>query len=255
MTSNSGTSEQLALARQLFSLRQSGRQVPTRELVSVPVSFEDAIDVQRQVSALEGADAMAWKVAISPDGVPVAAPLHPYVDTPSGVVMAWRKGMKIEIEIAVRLCRDLPLPTITPYERPEIEAAISHAYLGAELVWSGISEGGGISFLAYLADRIGNMGYVRGPALPLSVLKPGECFHVRLGLNGGDAFDAISEHPTKDPLTWLRDYANDRSRPAASLRTGSLITTGSLCGAIAVPDPGDVNIQIGEDAVLNFALS
>ncbi|RFB87095.1 hypothetical protein B5K11_27185 [Rhizobium leguminosarum bv. trifolii] len=163
--------------------------------------------------------------------------------------------MKIEVEIAVELCQDLPVRKDRTYERADIEAAISHAYLGAEMVWSGLSEGGTISFPAFLADRLGNMGFVRGPALPLAVLQPGSNIPLKLRLNGQVAFDAAGQHPTKDPLTWLCDYANDRSRPATALRAGSIITTGSLCGAIEVPGPGDVSIKLGEHAVLNFKLN
>ncbi|SES45710.1 hypothetical protein SAMN03159406_04699 [Rhizobium sp. NFR03] len=163
--------------------------------------------------------------------------------------------MKIEVEIAVELSQDLPVRKDTSYERADIEAAISNAYLGAELVWSGISEGGSISFPAFMADRLGNLGYVRGPALPLAVLQPGSSTSLKLWLNGQIAFDAAGQHPTKDPLTWLWDYANNHSRPSTALRAGSIITTGSLCGAIEVAGPGDVSVQLGNDDDMHFALS
>ncbi|WP_155257549.1 2-keto-4-pentenoate hydratase [Rhizobium leguminosarum] len=255
MTSMLATPDINGLAQQLYSLRHDGSQVPTGKLVSVPVALEDAIDVQSQLSKLEGADLHAWKVAKSPGGDPVAALLHPYLNNVPHPVLSWRRGMKIEVEIAVELCQDLPVRNAKAYERAEIETAISNAYLGAELVWSGISEGGAISFPAFLADRLGNMGYVRGPALPLVVLQVGSTIPLKLILNGQVTFDAAGQHPTKDPLTWLRDYANNRSRPAAALRAGSIITTGSLCGAIEVPGPGDVSVQLGNDAAMHFALA
>jgi 2-keto-4-pentenoate hydratase len=255
MTPKLATPDVIALAHQLRSLRHDGHQVLTGQLVSVPSALEDAIEVQSQLSKLEGADSPAWKVAKSPGGDPVAAPLHPYLDNPSDAVFAWRRGLKIEVEVAVKLCQDLPVRTDTFYERADIETSISNVYLGVELVWSGISEGGSVSFLAFLADRLGNMGYVRGPSLPLAVLQPGSNFPLKLWLNKQVVFDAAAQHPTKDVLSWLCDYANDRSRPAVALRAGSLITTGSLCGALDVTGPGDVSVQLGEDAVMNFALS
>jgi 2-keto-4-pentenoate hydratase len=255
MTSMIATPDANALAQQLYSLRRDGSQVPTGELVSVPVALQDAIDVQSQLSELEGADFNAWKVAKSPGGDPVAAPLHPYLDNLPRAMLPWRRGMKIEVEVAVELCEALPVRKHTSYERADIEAAISNAYLGAELVWSGISEGGTISFPAFLADRLGNVGYVRGPALPLAVLQPGSSISLKLRLNGQIAFDAAGQHPTKDPLTWLWDYANNHSRPATTLRAGSIITTGSLCGAIEVPGPGDVSVLLGNDTAMHFALA
>jgi 2-keto-4-pentenoate hydratase len=220
----------------------------------VPEALEDATDAQSQLSKLEGADANAWKVAKSPGGSPVAAPLHPYLVNPLGAVLPWRKGTKIEVEIAVELGLDLPVPTERSYERAEILAAISNVYLGAEMVWSCISEGGSISYPAFLADRLGNLGYVRGPTLPLDVLQPGSDFPLTLLFNGRVAFDAAGQYPTKDPLTWLSDYASNRSRSAAALKAGAIISTGSLFGAIEVPGPGDVSIQLGEHAVLRFEL-
>ncbi|MBY3027005.1 2-keto-4-pentenoate hydratase [Rhizobium leguminosarum] len=207
------------------------------------------------MSKLEGADVPAWKVAKSPNGHPVAAPLHPYVDQPFNAEVAWRRGMKIEVEIAVQLSRDLPVRTDGAYERADIEAAVSEVYLGAELVRSGIAEGGSVSFLAFLSDRLGNAGYVRGPAQPLAVLQPGSIIPLKLRLDKQIAFDDAAQHPTKDFLTWLCDYANDRSRPTSSLRASAIITTGSLCGAVDVTDRGDVFVQLGVDAVLNFTLS
>ncbi|MFB7146168.1 2-keto-4-pentenoate hydratase [Agrobacterium deltaense] len=255
MTPKLATAEVRALAHQLRSLRHYGHQIPTARLVSAPLALEDAMEVQSQLSKLEGADIPAWKVAKSPGGDPVAAPLHPYLDNPSNAVLDWRRGLKIEVEIAVKLSRDLPVRTDTSYERADIETAISNVYLGVELVWSGISEGGNVSFPAFLADRLGNMGYVTGPALPLAVLQPGSSFPLKVRFNNQAAFDAAAQHPTKDALTWLREYANDQSRPAASLKAGSIITTGSLCGALEVPGPGEVSVQLGEDAVMNFTLS
>ncbi|WFU90905.1 2-keto-4-pentenoate hydratase (plasmid) [Rhizobium sp. CC1099] len=245
----------IALAHQFRSLRLEDRQVLTNHLTSLPSTIEEAVEVQRQLSKLEGADVPAWKVAKSPDGRPVVAPLYPYLDEPSDAPVAWRKGMKIEVEIAVSLDKDLPVQTDRAYERSDIEAAVSEVYLGAELVWSGIAEGGSVSFLAFLADRLGNAGYVRGPALPLAILQPGSNIPLKLWLNKQVAFDNAAQHPTKDVLTWLCEYANDRSRPASSLKAGAVITTGSLCGAVDVHDPSQVSIQLGEYAALKFLLS
>lgn len=215
-------SDIMALAHQLRSLRLEDRQVLTNQLTSLPSAIEDALKVQRQLSKLEGADVPTWKVAKSPDGRPVVAPLHPYLDEPSDATVAWRKGMKIEVEIAVRLDEDIPVRTDRAYGRADIEAVVSDVYLGAELVWSGIAEGGSVSFLAFVADRLGNAGYVRGPALPLAVLQPGSNIPLKLWLNNQVAFDNAAQHPTKDVLTWLWEYANDRSRPAWSLRAGAM---------------------------------
>jgi 2-keto-4-pentenoate hydratase len=50
------------------------------------------------------------------------------------------------------------------------------------------------------------------------------------------------------------DYANDGMRPNTSLKAGALVTTGTLCGAIELVTPGDIEIVLGGSTYLRLAL-
>lgn len=243
------------LAQELVRLRYEGRQVPTAQFLMLPTDLQIAMETQSSVSKLEGVSSDAWKVAISPDNDFVVAPLHPYFENASGSVVQWRKGMKLEAEIAVKLDRDLPIRSEGSYSRDEIAAAVSAVYLGAELIWTGVEEGGKISFPLFLADRLGNMGYVLGPLLPTAMLDSSIGMPLQVSLDGRSLYDAGAQHPTGDVLTWLLGYANDRSRPQTVLVAGSIITTGSLCGAIEIANSGNIEIKLGSEAALDFVLS
>ncbi|MGO8462622.1 2-keto-4-pentenoate hydratase, partial [Rhizobium ruizarguesonis] len=71
---------------------------------------------------------------------------------------------------------------------------------------------------------------------------------------GRTIYDGPAQHPKGDVLTWLVDYANDGLRPATSLKTGALITTGTLSGAIELTEPGEIDSELG-DSRLSFSVS
>lgn len=243
------------VARDLVNLRSEGRQMPTARFSMRPNSIRMGMETQRLVSELEGVDGRAWKVAGSPAGNFVVAPLHPFADGLSKPNLLWRPGMKLEVEIALKLGRDLPVVSDGTYDRSGISEAVSEVYLGAELVWSAVEDGARASFPLFLADRLGNMGYVLGPLLAASFMDLCAGTPLLVSVGGRTLYVAGARHPTGDVLTWLLGYANDRSRPQTSLTAGSIITTGSLCGALEIAEPGKIGIKLGPDAVFDFLLS
>jgi 2-keto-4-pentenoate hydratase len=255
MTVSSGEGfDPRALAARFGSLEKSGKRAPTAEF-ALPATLQDAMDAQNFLAAEERISKPAWKVAMSPDGQPVTAPLHPYFEAVSGAAISWQPGMKFEAEVAVRLAIDLPVRADGSYTRAEIVDAISDAYLGAELLASSIEESGQVSFLLYLAERIGNRGYVLGPTLPKSVIDTVGNTPLKITLGGQTIYDGPAQHPKGDVLTWLLAYANDKLRPHTSLKKGALITTGTLCGAIVLASPGAIDIVLGDTARLSLSIA
>jgi 2-keto-4-pentenoate hydratase len=252
MTASSGDSfDPRALAARFHSLEKSGKKAPTAEF-HLPATLQEAMDAQNFLAAEEHISAPAWKVAMSPDGQPVTGPLHPYFEASSGASIAWQPGMKFEAEIAVRLGKDIPVRQDGSYTREEIIDAVSDAYLGAELLASSIEESGKLSFLLYLAERIGNRGYVLGPVLPKGIIDSIGGTPLKVTLAGETIYNGPAQHPKGDVLTWLLAYANDKLRPHTSLRKGALITTGTLCGAIELNTGGAVDIVL--DGNVHFSL-
>ncbi len=253
MVDSAATFDPRALASKLHSLHRTGSQAPTAAFV-LPADLQHAMDVQNLLAADEAISSNAWKVTVSPNGQAVTAPLHPYVHADSGAHIRWQPGMKFEAEVAVRLGRDLPLLREGSYTRADLVEAITIVHLGAELLVSAIEESGKISFLLFLADRLGNNGYVLGPSVGKSVIETANGTPLKVTLNGQPIYDAPAQHPKEDVLTWLLDYANDQLRPETSLRAGAVITTGTLCGAIELLTPGDIEIVLGGATPLRLTL-
>ena len=192
----------------------------------VPATFAQAMQVQAATMAGLGAKAGGWKVGFSPDGQPVAGPMLDQDIRPSGV--SWplpaAGPVIVEVEIAVRLAHDLPARPEKPYTRDDIVAAIAEVLPGIELICSRLADGAASPFSAWLADRLGNLGYVFGPAradfhgLDLTALR---CV---LKLDGAVVHDRAGGHPQGDPLAPLLACANQPNE----LRAGQIITTGSL---------------------------
>jgi len=241
-----------ALADSLYALREACRSQATAEF-SLPQNLLTAMQAQQTLAAKEGVPGNAWKVAMSPDKHAVVAPLHPYVETSRDAELPYLPGMKFEVEIAVRLGRSLPIKSDL-YSREEIYDAVSEAYLGAELLSSAIKEGGTLSFPLFVADRIGNRGYVLGPAVPKTLVDTvGEA---ELIVTQGDnpIYKGPAKHPVGDVLAWLVAYANDSARPGNSLKAGAIITTGALSGAMLLPGSGKVEVLLSKVHALNVVL-
>ncbi|MGR9397547.1 fumarylacetoacetate hydrolase family protein (plasmid) [Rhizobium leguminosarum] len=240
------------VATRLHGLRQAGRQEAT-DSFPLPGDFHQAMEAQNLLAATDGIDSNAWKVTVSPQGQAVTAPLDPYAEAVSGADIPWYPGLKFETEIAVRLGRDLPIRTV-PYSRADVVEAISAVHLGAELLVSAVIESGSVSFLLFVADRLGNSGYVLGPKLEKSVVDTVGGTPLKVTHAGRTIYDGPAQHPKGDVLTWLVDYANDGLRPETSLKTGALITTGTLSGAIELTEPGEIDIELGNSR-LSFSVS
>lgn len=238
--------------RELKRLRKSGERVATSSFSHFPVMAQ-VMNLQDRVT-LDGRQEEAWKVARSPDGVPVVARLHPLIEKSAGASLPWRKDMLLEIEIAVRLGKDLAVSN-TPYQRSDIVDAIDTVHLGAEMVWTVLLEAGKVSFPLYLVDRLGNDGYVLGPELGREFLDPSSTPALSIRTGSGSIFDAPAKHATGDVLTWLLDYANLADRPANVLKAGTLITTGTLCGAIPLKEGGNFDIDMAGAPAFSFSLT
>ena len=199
-------------------------------LAQVPASLAAAMAVQAQTVAALGESVGGWKVGITPDGISMAAPMfagaivasgHAWPLTAAGPILA-------EVEIAVRLRHDLPPRPGKPYVRGEIIAAISHVLPGIELIQSRLVTGMASPFPLWLADRLGNAGYVCGPqrsdfaALDLSALR------CQLSVDGKPVHDKAGGHPQNDPVTPVLVWANAQNDRTGGLKAGQIITTGSL---------------------------
>ena len=95
-----------------------------------------------------------------------------------------------------------------------------------------------------LADDLGNVAYVTGPAtrdfraLDLANL------HCRFWMDGTLKVDRRGGHPSGDPLKPMIDWANAQKDHVGGLRAGQIVTLGSLTPLVIMPGPGTLEAEI-----------
>lgn len=221
----------------------------------VPTTVTEAMAVQKVSSEPASAGPVGYKVARSPDGVAVIGRLLPLaIVDDAGTAFPWRKGARIEVEIAVRFATALP-PKQGGYSRDEVKAAIGSVHLGIEILDSRIAEGSKGPFLLFLADRLGNAGYALGPELPKDMLETVGGTPLEVWLEGTSIHAADARHPADDVMAWLMDWANDSARPQDTLVAGEIVTTGSLCGALDISGPGLLRTRLAKTWDMSIRLA
>ena len=212
-----------------------------------PSTLQDAFAIQGEVARALRAEVAGWKCGFQ-DGTDLVfgAPIFAANQRQSGGQwhLASGSGVKVEVEIALRLGQDLPARPHKPYRREEILAATASVFTGIELVASRFVDVTPVPFLARVADNFNQAGYVVSAgvsefaALDLSHLRS------RLWLNGTLAHDAMGGHQMGDPLIPVLAWANQRGDHLNGLKAGQFITTGTLNVPPLVSGRNEVNAEI-----------
>ena len=210
-----------------------------------PPTIEEAYDISAGVMASLGQNIGGWKVGYAPDGTPVAAPMYAsgFLNSGDSWVMRSDRPMIPEIEIAVRLAHDLPPNPRKPYVRADIEDAALEYLIGIELIERRIPMQGA-PFPMNLADDLGNVAYVTGPATRNFRALDLPNLHCRFWLNGKLVTDQRGGHASGDPLKPLVDWANAQRDQLGGLRCGQIVTLGSLTPLVIMPGPGTLEAEI-----------
>jgi 2-keto-4-pentenoate hydratase len=221
----------------------------------VPASFLEGLAVQAEIARrLDHAEA-GWKVAIAEGGLPVAGLMPgPYLapgDVYDGAIGA---ELRVEIEIALRLARDVPMRPNQPYSRAELLGYCDKAYLGIEIVESRLANWQGVPFALWLADALGHGGYYLGPELDMKVLDDLTGLGCFISLNGVTIYDQPAVHGNGDPMTPFLAWANRKDELMGGLRAGQIITTGSLCGGVLSPGKGEIVTKLSPLGTVELSL-
>ncbi|MBN9076144.1 MAG: 2-keto-4-pentenoate hydratase [Rhizobiales bacterium] len=233
--------EQLGLL--LAKCADSGRVISVAEIEAghlLPQNVEQAMRAQAVASA--GHPVAGWKVAIGPEGMPVAAPLLDIANAESHNEVRRQNSnpVAVEVEIAFRLGSDI-VPGRS-YSREDIRRRVDSVHIGVELIGPRLVEGDKAPFPLFLADRLGNGGYVVGPELEsgaIDLLMSGSepLPAMSVCVDGREILNVRPHHPNGDPLAPLVAYANAQIDQLGGLRRGQFVTTGSLCGVLPVSKP------------------
>ncbi len=228
-----------ALADALLAARRSGRAATG---LIAPTDLSEAMAAQSLVAKALDDPAGGWKVAVNSDFGPILAPLHAGLMRTSPARWTWSDGLKLELEVAVRLERDLE-PGDASLER--LRSAISAVTVGVELVRRRVPADA--PFLLVLADHLANEGYVEGTSLDPGWLDAGADAlrerRCRVSQSGRTLYD---EPLARDVETLLTPLAAQASAGDASLgfRARDLVTLGSVCGLIPIAASGEITAEI-----------
>lgn len=204
---------------------------------AAPQTPPEAMQVQAEVMRLLDVEVGGWKVSVRPDGLEAAAPMFRHWVVPEGRSFPiLRNGpIGIEVEIGLRLAKDLPPRPGKPYTRPEILAACDRAFAGIEVVTPRLANQNDIPFTHFLADNVGNGGYVIGGGIGKLADIDLSALRCVIEIDGRVVHDKIGGNPWTDPLVPVVACANAQMDHVGGFKAGQIVTTGSLCGVIWRP--------------------
>lgn len=246
------TDDLSSAAQVLMALTRCGGRL-ARLSGSRPETLEEAYAVQDAITANLG-PVGGWKVSpMRPGSEPRCSPLpssffHEAPATVPGAVLA---ECLAEVEIAVRLGRDLPAPDGIP-AAAAVADAIASVHAAVELLSSRFDATADAPDLHRLADLQNCAGVVVGAglrdwtalefdALPLGLLLDGS------GHAGGPVQPTTER--TLAAIGWLAHHAQRRGLP---LRAGHVIITGARLGPIAVGSSARIVATVGTLATIEI---
>ncbi|MCV9939224.1 hypothetical protein OIU35_22975 [Boseaceae bacterium BT-24-1] len=223
----------------------------------VPADVDAGFAAQAEVNSGMGYPLAGWKVSLGEGGRPMAGLMPgPWLksgDTYRGVHGA---ELRVEIELAVRLGRDMPLRPGQPYTRAELIEHCDAALVGIEIVESRIADWTNVPFPLWLADAMGHGGYLIGPEVPFSIFDDVPALTCTVELDGDVLYERQALHANGDPLVTALAWANRPVEgPLGPLKAGQIITTGSLCGGVLAPTVGPVIARLDPVTAISFALA
>jgi len=197
-----------------------------------PATLAQAYAIQDSVAAMLG-EVVAWKVgAKQPGQEPACAPLTTATVHASGCALpaADFPQRAVEVELAVRIGRDLP-GRAEPYAAAEVSGAISAVLPTIELVESRYVSPASQDRHAIVADGLSHGALICGRDCPDTALLAAHEFRATLDADGSRVLALDRAHnPAGELLPLVVWLANHAARRCGGLKAGQVVTTGSLTG-------------------------
>lgn len=200
------------------------------------LSVDDAPSVQLGVMQRLGETAPAGKVAINKTGRAVAAPMFGSRFIRSGAALPVAGAIGLEVEVAVRLGRDLT-PELAAHGENGVLSAIDAFLVGIELIGPRVADRAQAGLGALLADNLIGNGYALNDQDPWSRGSDIEGAIVDVAIDGTPVYSAVAANPFGGVMVALEAYARAPFDGFGICRAGQIITTGTLCGLVAVSGP------------------
>ncbi|WEZ81977.1 hydratase [Rhizobium sp. 32-5/1] len=192
--------------------------------------------------ALSSWAAGGYKVAIRPGGISVSAPMaHISFASHEGKATFERPVVDaVEVEICFILATPLTPRGPDGYTRASVLDHVSAIHAGIEFLAHRLDDGSKSQPQLFLADRLGNAGYVLGEQLDVASIEPELSYPLTVIADGETLFAGPGKHPFIDPVAALLAFANALTQ---EIPAGQIITTGSLCGPVTMPHNAEIVVS------------
>jgi 2-keto-4-pentenoate hydratase len=213
------------IAQSFIDARRARGEVPASP---VPADIAECFAISAAQRIALGQTVGGWKVGQTPDDTPIAAPMYASGFLAAGATFRMKPGRPMipEIEIALRLARDIPSRPERAYTREELLDAASELVLGIELIERRIPPNA--DFRLNFADDLGNIGYVVGPAIKDFRALDLASLRCVFWIGGELKSDRVGGHPKGDPMIPLVRWANTQGDRHGGMKAGQIVTLGSL---------------------------
>ncbi len=231
------------LASLLINAHRSGVPVAWRPELG-PTTMEEAYSVSAEVAAALDATIGGWKVGATDEGSGFAAPMFSSGFRASEASWKLQPAMPLipEVEVAVRLARDIPPRPGKAYSREDILDHVGQVLVGLELIARRFLPEPKPPQAALIADNLGNCGFILGPAV--SSFRKLDLAALTARFRIGPDWREGQPHPKGDPLIPLVAWANDQCDRLGGMRAGQIVTLGSLTPMVAMHTPAPVEGEI-----------
>lgn len=218
------------LTKLLLAHREAGTTVDVLPAELIPADLASAYAIQDETIVALGSVG-AWKIAPFPEtGEPACSPLLASAIYPEGVRLKHSDlpGLGIEVEVAVKLSRDLPCTA----SEDDVRAAIGSVHLALELLSPRFTDRKSVPQLAAFADLQSSGGIVLGAPVPFATLPELGNQAMTLSLDGqpsGSTHTGPTTTNVLSALTWLVKHSAARETPLAA---GMVVITGARLGPV-----------------------
>lgn len=227
------------LAAQLIDAYRTGRPCEPPDPSDAPPNHEIAYEIQALVAAGLGEEIAGWKAAITPHG-PAMAPIFRELVSANDSIRRMRSipPTGIEIEFATWLPPDAIAGGL------DMVDTARELFVGIELIGGRFNLATAVPFTAFLADNLGNSGYVVGEQINSRAAMDITNVTLSVVVDGRLMFEGPAKHPNGDPLATLKACSGLTAGDLGGFRLGQFVTLGSICGVIEVDRPSRIEASV-----------
>jgi 2-keto-4-pentenoate hydratase len=244
------------VGKALLQARASGASAALSSGEIEAIDLETGRSAQDYVTDTLKGPVAAWKVAVTPDGIVLSAPIHENLMFRHGarVPLSLCPDGGIECEIAFKMAKDFK-PRTTPYSADEIASGIEHACVTAELLQSRLPAKYQSPRNAQLADLLSNAALVVGGSVTDWRPRDFKTIAVEFSADGKTVVARQGGHPTGDPFSGVVALANHLSSRGITLAAGQIVTAGSYTGVHFAPKGGRFRVRFDGFSDLEFEIA